>query len=106
MIFACLVHEVFFFFSFISIPFLTICDNAVYSNRRFSKRVYVSLPDKCTRMLLIQKLMEKQKSQLNSRDLESLASLTDGYSGSDLTSLAKDAALAPIRGMFAYWLNL
>lgn len=65
--------------------------------RRFSKRVYVSLPDKCTRMMLIQKLMEKQKSQLNSRDMETLASLTDGYSGSDLTSLAKDAALAPIR---------
>lgn len=78
----------------------------VFSNRRFSKRVYVSLPDKCTRMLLIQKLMEKQKSQLNVRDMESLASLTDGYSGSDLTSLAKDAALAPIRGMFVYTWNL
>lgn len=25
--------------------------------------------------------------------------LTEGYSGSDLTSLAKDAALGPIRGM-------
>lgn len=27
--------------------------------------------------------------------------LTEGYSGSDLTSLAKDAALGPIRGVFA-----
>lgn len=27
--------------------------------------------------------------------------LTEGYSGSDLTSLAKDAALGPIRGAFA-----
>lgn len=65
--------------------------------RRFSKRVYVSLPDKDTRALLLSKLVSKQKSELSSKEMEILASLTDGYSGSDLTSLAKDAALAPIR---------
>ncbi|XP_068236721.1 spastin-like isoform X2 [Palaemon carinicauda] len=65
--------------------------------RRFSKRVYVSLPDKDTRAVLLGKLILKQKSQISSKDMEILASLTDGYSGSDLTSLAKDAALAPIR---------
>lgn len=42
--------------------------------------------------------MAKQKSDLSTRDMDTLAVLTDGYSGSDLTSLAKDAALAPIRG--------
>jgi spastin len=31
--------------------------------------------------------------------LDELATLTDGYSGSDLTALAKDAALGPIRGV-------
>jgi len=31
--------------------------------------------------------------------LEELARLTEGYSGSDLTALAKDAALGPIRGV-------
>ncbi|XP_042211352.1 spastin-like isoform X2 [Homarus americanus] len=65
--------------------------------RRFSKRVYVSQPDKNTRCLLINHLITKQKSELSTRDLEVLAGLTEGYSGSDLTSLAKDAALAPIR---------
>nr|XP_053655662.1 spastin-like isoform X1 [Cherax quadricarinatus] len=65
--------------------------------RRFSKRVYVSLPDKNTRTLLLGKLVAKQKSEICARDMDILAGLTEGYSGSDLTSLAKDAALAPIR---------
>ncbi|KAK7067422.1 hypothetical protein SK128_012706, partial [Halocaridina rubra] len=65
--------------------------------RRFSKRVYVSLPNKSTRSILLNKLINKQKSEISSADMERLAVLTDGYSGSDLTSLAKDAALAPIR---------
>ncbi|XP_045596963.1 spastin isoform X2 [Procambarus clarkii] len=65
--------------------------------RRFSKRVYVSLPNKSTRTLLLNKLMTKQNSEFFPRDMDILAGLTEGYSGSDLTSLAKDAALAPIR---------
>ncbi|KAK3855477.1 hypothetical protein Pcinc_038126 [Petrolisthes cinctipes] len=65
--------------------------------RRFSKRVYVSLPNRDTRLLLLKKLTERQQCDMTPSDLETLADLTKGYSGSDLTSLAKDAALAPIR---------
>jgi spastin len=43
--------------------------------------------------------MEKQKNPLNPKDLDLLAAETEGYSGSDLTALAKDAALGPIREM-------
>lgn len=35
---------------------------------------------------------------MNCDQLRKLAEMTDGYSGSDLTALAKDAALGPIRG--------
>lgn len=66
--------------------------------RRFPKRVYVTLPDLNTRQLLLRRLLEKQGSPLGDADLNRLAMLTEGYSGSDLTSLAKDAALEPIRG--------
>lgn len=65
--------------------------------RRFSKRVYVSLPNLDSRELLLRKLLEKQGSPLARDSLNKLAVLTDGYSGSDLTALAKDAALEPIR---------
>ncbi|XP_077585559.1 spastin [Stigmatopora nigra] len=65
--------------------------------RRFAKRVYVSLPDEKTRATLLQHLLAKQGSPLGKNELSHLAKATAGYSGSDLTSLAKDAALGPIR---------
>uniref|UniRef100_A0A5F9C3Z3 Spastin n=1 Tax=Oryctolagus cuniculus TaxID=9986 RepID=A0A5F9C3Z3_RABIT len=65
--------------------------------RRFIKRVYVSLPNEETRQLLLKNLLCKQGSPLSQKELAQLARMTDGYSGSDLTALAKDAALGPIR---------
>ncbi|XP_033031996.1 spastin isoform X3 [Trachypithecus francoisi] len=70
-------------------------DEAV--RRRFIKRVYVSLPNEETRLLLFKNLLCKQGSPLTQKELAQLARMTDGYSGSDLTALAKDAALGPIR---------
>ncbi|XP_068532500.1 spastin isoform X3 [Anas acuta] len=70
-------------------------DDAVL--RRFTKRVYVSLPNEETRLILLRNLLSKQGSPLTQKELAQLARMTDGYSGSDLTALAKDAALGPIR---------
>lgn len=57
--------------------------------RRFPKRVYVTLPDFDTRISLLSSLLQKQSSPLNSDELKNLARLTEGYSGSDLTALAR-----------------
>uniref|UniRef100_A0AAQ4Q726 microtubule-severing ATPase n=1 Tax=Gasterosteus aculeatus aculeatus TaxID=481459 RepID=A0AAQ4Q726_GASAC len=65
--------------------------------RRFAKRIYVALPDAETRLTLLKNLLEKHRNPLSTNELSSLAKMTAGYSGSDLTSLAKDAALGPIR---------
>lgn len=65
--------------------------------RRFAKRVYVTLPDEETRALLLQNLLSKHGNPLSKSELTFLSKKTQGYSGSDLTSLAKDAALGPIR---------
>ncbi|XP_045904466.1 spastin-like [Micropterus dolomieu] len=65
--------------------------------RRFAKRVYVALPDEETRFKLLKNLLGKHGNPLTHRELRQLARMTEGYSGSDLTSLAKDASLGPIR---------
>ncbi|XP_050464295.1 spastin isoform X4 [Cataglyphis hispanica] len=65
--------------------------------RRFTKRVYVTLPDLQTRIILLQRLLAKHNDPLTPEELNEMAVLTEGYSGSDLTGLAKDAALGPIR---------
>ncbi|KAM3863023.1 spastin [Diretmus argenteus] len=65
--------------------------------RRFAKRVYVALPNEETRSKLLRNLLGKHGNPLSQKELSHLAKATAGYSGSDLTSLAKDAALGPIR---------
>ena len=70
-------------------------DNAAL--RRFPKRIYIGLPDFQTRVSMITKLLNSQPHTLSSYQISELARLTDGYSGSDLTALAKDSALGPIR---------
>lgn len=70
-------------------------DNAAL--RRFPKRIYIGLPDFETRVSMVNKLLESQSHSLRPSQIEELAFLSDGYSGSDLTALAKDAALGPIR---------
>lgn len=67
-------------------------------NRRFPKRIYVRLPDGETRVILLRNLLLKHGNPLSEEELKKLAGLTDNYSSSDLTALAKDAALGPIRG--------
>ncbi|XP_038073797.1 spastin-like isoform X2 [Patiria miniata] len=70
-------------------------DDAVL--RRFVKRIYVTMPEAETRKVLLTRLLAKHHTPLTDGDLTQLAQMTDGYSGSDLTALAKDAALGPIR---------
>ena len=65
--------------------------------RRFPKRIFIGLPDLKARKDLLQKLLEQQSNSLSESEINKLAGLTDGYSASDITALAKDAALGPIR---------
>ncbi|CAF3082575.1 unnamed protein product [Rotaria socialis] len=65
--------------------------------RRFPRRIYIKLPDSRTRRHLLQHLLSKQEHRLTREDFDWIAHETHNYSGSDLTALAKDAAMGPVR---------
>ena len=65
--------------------------------RRFTKRVYVRMPDVETRTKLISNLLSKQGSPLSVEEISQVVALTEGYTCSDISNLARDAALAPVR---------
>lgn len=69
------------------------------ARRRFAKRVYIPLPEDETRKLQIKKLLAYQNHTLLDTDFEKLVELTKGFSGSDITLLAKDSAMGPLRSL-------
>lgn len=69
------------------------------ARRRFVRRQYIPLPESHVRESQLRTLLSHQKHSLNQVDIQVLVELTDGYSGSDITALAKDAAMGPLRSL-------
>ncbi|KXH49133.1 ATPase [Colletotrichum salicis] len=69
------------------------------ARRRFVRRQYIPLPESETRSTQFRTLLGQQKHVLSDTDIEKLVFLTDGFSGSDITALAKDAAMGPLRSL-------
>ncbi|KAH8891676.1 COG6-domain-containing protein [Thozetella sp. PMI_491] len=69
------------------------------ARRRFVRRQYIPLPESETREIQIKTLLQQQKHTLSDQDIAQLVALTDGFSGSDITALAKDAAMGPLRSV-------
>ncbi|EHA52377.1 vacuolar protein sorting-associated protein 4 [Pyricularia oryzae 70-15] len=68
------------------------------ATRRFARRQYIPLPESETRSVQLQKLLESElKHCLTESDVEELVRLTEGYSGSDITHLARQASYGPLR---------
>jgi spastin len=70
-------------------------DEAV--RRRLVRRILVPLPDAAAREALLRRTLAGAAFALPARDVARLVALTDGYSGSDLAALCREAALAPLR---------
>mmetsp|Transcript_17421 Transcript_17421/g.45504 ORF Transcript_17421/g.45504 Transcript_17421/m.45504 type:complete len:545 (+) Transcript_17421:104-1738(+) len=65
--------------------------------RRFTKRIYIRMPTAPERGALLQILLKKAKDSLSRSDIDYICKKTSMFSNSDLTALATDAAMGPIR---------
>ncbi|GAB4847970.1 Fidgetin-like protein 1 [Ancistrocladus abbreviatus] len=68
------------------------------ARRRLTKRLYIPLPSSEARAWIIQNLLEKDGLfKLSKEDIDVICKWTEGYSGSDMKNLVKDASMGPLR---------
>ncbi|KAK8807740.1 hypothetical protein WA171_000689 [Blastocystis sp. BT1] len=65
--------------------------------RRFQKRIYIPLPDEVARRTMFKIHFGKEGHTLNEDDFAYLASRTEGFSGSDISGLVKQALMVPVK---------
>ncbi|KAL7748234.1 Vacuolar protein sorting-associated protein 4 [Sorochytrium milnesiophthora] len=70
-------------------------DSAI--RRRFEKRIYIPLPDVHARARMFQLHVGNTPCNLTTQDFRVLAERTEGFSGSDVGVLVRDALMQPIR---------
>lgn len=72
-----------------------ILDSAI--RRRFEKRIYIPLPDEHARLVMFKIHLGNTAHTLTEDNLRTLASKTDGFSGSDISIVVRDALMQPVR---------
>ncbi|PWN22860.1 putative VPS4-vacuolar sorting protein [Microstroma glucosiphilum] len=65
--------------------------------RRFEKRIYIPLPEAEARERLFKLNVGDTPCKLTPADYRQLGKMTDGYSGSDIAVLVRDALMQPVR---------
>ncbi|KAI0109466.1 P-loop containing nucleoside triphosphate hydrolase protein [Nemania sp. FL0031] len=65
--------------------------------RRMPKKFPVSLPEKAQRLRILQLLLKDTKTEPNNFNIDYIARVTAGMSGSDIKEACRDAAMAPVR---------
>jgi vacuolar protein-sorting-associated protein 4 len=65
--------------------------------RRFEKRIYISLPDAAARSEMFRLNVGDTPCELSALDYKKLGERTDGFSGSDIAVVVRDALMEPVR---------
>lgn len=65
--------------------------------RRFQRRVHISLPDFNARMKMFMLAVGQTPCEMTQTDYRTLAEMSEGYSGSDISIAVQDALMQPIR---------
>lgn len=65
--------------------------------RRFEKRIYIPLPELEARQRMFELQVGSTPCLLGPKDYRELAIKTDGYTGSDISVLVRDALMQPVR---------
>jgi len=65
--------------------------------RRFEKRIYIPLPDKPARKVIFKVSIGSTPHNLKDKDFDTLSDKTEGFSGSDISVLVRDALYEPVR---------
>ncbi|ADM12590.1 AAA ATPase proteasome regulatory subunit YTA6 [Encephalitozoon intestinalis ATCC 50506] len=67
------------------------------ARRRLVKRIYVPLPEHLGRRQMIEHLIRDYRNILGPQEFDEVAGMTEGYSGSDIFNLCREASLEPLR---------
>lgn len=76
------------------------------ARRRFTKRLYIPLPNSSARMQLVRTLVKKESGHppginISEADLRGIVERLQSYSCSDIVSVMQEAAMGPVRDMMA-----
>merc|ERR1719206_392995 len=72
-----------------------VLDSAI--RRRFEKRIYIDLPEEHARTHMFKLNMGDTPHNISEEDFRDLGRRTDGYSGSDISIVVRDAMMQPVR---------
>lgn len=67
------------------------------ARRRFTRRIYIPLPDEETRKSLIKIMLQKADHVITDEEIEEFTKLTEGYSCADIATLLREAAMVVFR---------
>ena len=65
--------------------------------RRFTKRIYVGMPDVEARLAIIDNTLKDEQVDISKSNFLKIVEKLEGFSASDISAICKEAAMGPIK---------